>query len=288
MTLTMVIATRGRPHLLRETVARTLPNMSRSDSTLMVCVDDDDVQTVRMLGVMPRDDRLILSVKPREDSRGEKYDRALKEAPADVYLPAVDYAPIITEGFDQMLLDAASIWPDRIGVVYTPMVDEIIPGLQAMTAKFVQKVGRIYNDEYPFWFIDHEVCDLACMIGRVTFADIEVDVSKRPGKTTRMRDLDFWTVYYDAMTLERRVKARAIIDDPEFEGPDWLKDQLRAWFPLTEMRSYRRNHEVRQNAVLYEGARGSQDAPDAGYIRAKTKAEAKLNALCERLSAEAA
>lgn len=287
MRLTINIATRGRPALLQETVTRTLPNISREDTILLISADEDDPRTVNALSGLPRDPRVMLSIRPREDSRGEKYDRALTEAAADIYLPAVDYAPILTPAFDQKIINAARIWPDGIGVVYSPMVDELVPFLQAPTAKFVEKLGYIYSHDYPYWFIDHEVADIAWMIGRINFADFSVDSSKRPQQTTRLRDLAFWAAYYDFMALDRRAKARAIIKAPDFEAPDWLKLQLCNWFPLVEKRSEWRNSRVRNGAAGTEKQRGENGPPDEGYLRAKARAEEKLQKLYTALRAAA-
>ncbi len=285
MKLTINVATRGRPDLLLDAIAGTVPNLVRPDTTLMISVDADDGDTTAALRKLPNDKRILVSIREREDSRGEKYDRALKEAPADIYLPAVDYSPIVTPGFDQLIVDAAAIWPDGIGVVYTDMIDELVPFLQAPTAKFVAKMGYVYNPDYPFWFIDHEMADIAWMIGRIAFAKVRTDTRRRPSKTQRMRELGFWTSYYDLMALERRVKAREIIMSEDFEAPAWLKTQLCNWYPLVEMRSESRNARVRATAAQCEQNRGDAGPPDAGYLRAKAKAEAKLGQLYAALKA---
>ena len=285
MRLTINIATRGRPALLTETIIRTLPNLSLPETVLMISADQDDQPTIDALKAM-KSSRLLVSIKPREDSRGEKYDRALTEAPADLYLPAADYGPFLTPGFDKRIIDAA-IWPDGIGVVYGPMCDELVPMFQVPTAKFVAKIGYIFSHEYPFWFIDHELADIAWMIGRINFCDVHMDVSKRPGKTTRLRELNFWTAYYDFMALDRRVKARSVIMADDFEAPPWLKHQLCNWHPLTEKRSENRNARVRGSAAHCEEHRGESGPPDEGYLRAKEKAERKLNELYTALRAAA-
>jgi hypothetical protein len=290
MKLTINIATRGRPELLKMTVERTLPNIQRADTTLMISADEDDQLILGCLGDLPLDKRMKFSVKPREDSRGAKYDRALTEAPADLYLPAVDCAPILTPGFDQILLDKASLFPDGIGVVHTGFGSRgtFPPALQAVTAKYVEKVGYIYNPEYPFWFIDHEVHDLARLIGRYFQANIHVETAPhRPAKTWRLRDLLFWTAYYDMMALERRAKARAIINGSDFQTPDWIKSDLLTNFQWIENGSWQINEFVRKNAASIEAQRGDSGPPDEGYVRAKARAEQKLSTFLEALKAAA-
>ncbi len=285
MSLTINIATRGRPALLLQTVTRTLPNITRDDTKLMISVDRDDPSTLRIIETLPESKHIKVSVKPREDSRGEKYDRALTECPADVYLPAVDCAPILTRGFDQIILDKAALFPDGVGVIRTPFINGVFPpALQAVTAKFVEKVGYIYNPEYPFWFIDHEVHDLARLIGRYLEVPVEVETAPmRPAKTIRLRDVAFWAGYYDFMALERRNKARQIID--EFKCPEHVKAHLKENYHGIENEARNINESVRRNAANIEAQRGDSGPPDEGYLRARAKAEKKLAALLDQLKA---
>lgn len=286
-TLTMVIATRGRPELLDYTIKATLPHVVDPATHILVCIDDDDPATLRRLPMLPQDERITYSVKPREDSRGEKYGRALTEAPANVYLPAVDCAPIVTPGWDKIILEKAALYPDGIGVIRTPYINGLFPpALQAVTSKFVDRMGYIYNPEYPFWFIDHELHDIARLIGRYLVADIDVKTAEtRPKKTIRLRDVAFWATYYDLMALERRAKARAIID--ALDDPEHVKAHLRDNYEGIENEARSINEHVRRNAAAIEAQRGDSGPPDEGYLRAKARAEQKLAQLFEALKAAA-
>jgi len=289
MNFTWIVQTRARPHLLLDTIKTSLPNMVRPDSRLMLQVDDDDALTLHHLSKLPTDKRIVVSVKPREDSRGEKYDRALTECPSDLYLLGVDHGALRTPGFDQMMIDAAQIYPDGIGCVYTPMINESFPGLQAITARLAEKIGYLYSHEYPFWFIDHELDDIARMIGRFTFVAVHLDCGSKPGKSIRLRDLEFWTLYFDVATIYRRELARKIIMDPEFQCPEWQKKMMLMWFQVTEARSFNINNCVRAHAETVERARGEPRLPpDAGYVRIKDKAEAILAGRVAELQKQAA
>lgn len=277
-------ATRA-PTLLLTTLSRTLPNIRDPNTKVLLAIDADDTAMIDALNGtgLPEDPRIIISVKPREDSRGEKYDRALTEAPADIYLLAVDHAPILTQNFDGMILEAASFWPDGIGVVYSPMANFSFPALQAITAKLAAKIGYLYNHEFPFWYIDHELDDLARMIDRIAYADIAVDChSLRPGKTLECRDLLFWTAYFDAARLYRRRKAMAIVGDDEFLTPKWQKEILRRNVPLIEHRSAWINNHGRAPGL--EEMRGGSP-PDARYLRILERAKPILQGRIAELQA---
>jgi hypothetical protein len=287
MSLTFNIGARGRPDKLLETVRLSLENASRPDTVFLICLDDDDETMLPRLGDFPKDERIRLSVKKREDSRGEKYDRCLKEAPADIYLLGTDHSILMTPGWDQIILDASVLFPDGIGVVNVGgMNNASFPKLQAITSKLVDLIGFTYNYDYPFWFIDHELDDIARMIGRFVFADVEVDtVRLRTGnRTQRCRDLKFWSMYYFVFAHWRRELANKIINSPDYIAPDWQKKMLSTWFPVVEARSQLINQEVFRDAEGIQRDCGAGDTPpDPGYIRLKDAAEIKMAAEFDRL-----
>jgi hypothetical protein len=281
MRLTLIIGTRGRPDALLASVKTTLANVRRGDTRVLLCVDLDDAVTLDALHRLPADERLIVSAKAREDSRGEKCGRAFTEAPADLYAVGHDCTPILTPGFDQIIAQCAeTCFPDGIGVVNSPMANASFPIMQTITAKLAQKLGYIYNPAYPFWFIDHELDDIARMLGRNPYVEIEIEhLSTRPAKTLRLRDLDFWTRYMDLTTVERRQLVHAIIDGEDFIAPPHVKAVLKAAHPAIEARSFNINHSVRSQAGIIEAQRGERGPPDPGYQRLKYAAEEKLIAM---------
>jgi FkbM family methyltransferase len=285
MKLTHIIPTRGRPDRLLETVRHTALNMARADTRMLICVDDDDQPTLDIIPLLCKaDDRIAISIKPREDSRGEKYDRALTEAPADLYLLGVDTVPILTPSYDQIFVDAADLFPDRIGCVYGPMANLSFPTLQAITARMADLIGYLYSHEYPFWFVDHELHDLCTMTGRYVFVDVAMP-QNRTMQTIRLREVAWWANYFDAMAIERRATAHKIIDAMSMS--EWEKAIRRTQYPVTELGSVKINNYVRGIADQIEKQRGEDLPPDAGYLRLKAAAEAKLRAMLPQLLQQA-
>lgn len=286
--LTISMMTRGRPKIAAETIERTLSNITCKDTTLMVLLDEDDETLPEFMRIFSKAyPPLYLSVRPREDSRGQKYDRALTECPADVYLPTCDYAPITTKGFDERILEAAAKFPDGIGCVYTQMANMSFPHYQAPTAKLVELMGYIYPPYFPFWFIDHWLDDISRMIDRVAYLEIASPMIQLPGghKTIGLRDLEFWTWLYDLGRNERRRQASKIIE--ALDEPRWRKDMLRANFPWHEHRSICINTSVRANAAAIERTRGGVESePDARYLRIKDRADALMTEWSSEYQAE--
>lgn len=259
MSLTIALATRGRHERLAWTINRTLDCIGRDDTRLVVLVDEDDHPTN---GLTVRDERVLVSVAPREDTLGGKYNRALKLAPANVYMAMVDYAPHVTPGFDQLILDAAALFPDGIGVVYNHMANLSFPSLNAVTARWAELTGGLYPEVFPYWFVDHWLDDLARMTDRIACAEVAVDVSQRPG-TQEQREPAFWAIVFDALALERRRIANLIID--AMDEPEWRKRVLRSRMHLVEERSRLVNTIVRNMSA-------SEESTDPRYQRIRANA----------------
>lgn len=271
MTLSIILAGRGRPELLDRTIARTLDNIEFSSTQFVIALDHDDPATAE--AARKFSPRVEVSVWPREDSLGGKFNRVLSIAPADVYLYMVDYAPIVTYGFDRIVLEAADKFIDDIGFVFTPLANLSFPFYQAVTDRAASIMGGFFPEHFPYWFIDHWSSDIARMIGRYAFADIRVDTSKRPG-TQDKRDPAFWATLYDALRGERHDIAERLL--AEMVDPDWHKAILRAQWPLIDQRSEMLNDGVRRNAPYI------QNAPsDERYERIKAAATEKLRALLD-------
>lgn len=281
MRLTYIIGTRGRPRQLLETVRQTVSGMTRSDTRVLICADADDAPTIAAIDRLPYDDRIVTSVREREDTRGQKYARALDEFPSDLYAVGHDAMPVLTPGWDQAFVNGASLFDDRLVVVCSKMANASFPAIQAVTKEWVDLVGYIYNPDYPFWFIDHELDDIARMTGRVVYVDVDCSIAPmRPSKTLRLRDLRFWIDYFDAAVYRRRALARKIINAMDATEP--YKAMLRTWFHPVECRTQYIHGHLKQVAHIVEfgdeanEARGEGGEPDAGYLRAFEHARKEL------------
>jgi hypothetical protein len=277
MRLTVSIATRGRPDILMDTLNAYVGNSTLPDTRVHVAIDEDDETMkgfkVRMLGY----GKVVLSVQPREDTRGLKHQRVLTEAPADLYLVGTDHSPIVTPGWDGMFLEAAKLFHDGIGVVCTPLANLSFPYLQAVTAKWVELCGYVQPPQFPFWFIDHWLDDVARMTGRYVPVRVHAHSNRRTSTTTEMRDLTFWADYYNFLTPIRVAEADRIIS--ALDDTEEHKNILRAAIPIVTQRSFMINDDVIRNADRIMASRGDRTPPGPGYIRAKRRAEAHMETL---------
>lgn len=284
MSLTLSLATRSRPALLIETVRRTLPNMSRADTFMVISMDQDDSASLAARDELYReingDPRVIVSVREREDSLGAKWNRAVEIHPADVYVPMVDYAPHITPEFDQRIIDAAAVFPDNIGVVYNRYCCKCeLPAINGVTAGLVDKMGYIYAPFFPFSLIDLWLDDIARLIDRISFADVETDVSKRQ-RTIGRRDTKFWGVLLDMLYPHRIACAKRIINSPEFLEAPWRKQLLLRNITLSAQRAGFVSQACRKDAAWIDrGVPFESPEDEARYMRIKANGRSLLQSL---------
>jgi len=265
------LATRGRPDRLLQQVQTCSSNWVNPSTKLYIQVDADDQPTIDLCTKQGwvGEGKIIANIAPREDTVASKWNRILS-VDADVYCYHADDDPYTTFGYDQLILDAANRFPDGIGAVFGHLANLSFSCTYAATAKYVQKLGFLLPDYFPYWFCDHWTDDLARMIGRISFANIRTDQSA-PGVTQEMREPGWWATFYDAAYLFRRKQALDIINDPEFVCPDWQKELLIAAFPLIDVRSRMINQSVRNNHRQLAAASGNLPMDDR-YMRVKNRA----------------
>jgi hypothetical protein len=269
MKLCITLATRSRPQQVVETITKSTANLVLDNTVFMVQVDDDDKATIEALHAAPLDSRVQVHVHPRPDTIASKWNRALITS-ADVYLVAADDDPYITPGYDKKVLDAATLFPDGIGMVYGRMANASFSGAVCPTAKFCEALGHIFPEYFPYWFVDHWTDDVARLIGRISFADIATDQSKA-GRTQEMREPGWWATWFDAAYLMRRRIAQKIIIGDDFQECALTKQRLLHQAPLIEYRSKWINDNVRAMSPQVEWSmRGNP--PDERYLRIKQRA----------------
>ena len=296
MKLTCVLATRNRPQMLIDTLKETLRNIVLEDTRILVAADADDHGTLAALHAFANEPRIVASVRDREDDLGSKFNRALEEAPADVYSHMVDYAPFTTPGFDYNLIDVARKIPDNIGVINCKMPTLCFTASQGITHGLAEKLGFIYPPYFPYWFIDHWIDDIARLIGRLFYVDNAMDCSRRPG-TQELREPGWWATFFDVMAPYRRKQAERIIRSEDFDEREWKKELLVRAFPMILEDDQRPSHSVHRSKWINDQVR-QQDAnmvtgmgagpKDERYARVKGRAVEMIRTMIAEMEAEAA
>jgi hypothetical protein len=231
--IALCIASRGNPRQLLETLNANLRVCSLPSTRIVVGLDEDDpalANTRRLLdGITGK--RIVVSLAPRADTIGAVYNRCASAIDADLYINGADDVRITTPGWDAILSDAATRFPDGIGMIgFGRMpIKSILPALEAVTPRFIEKMGYFMQDHTPYWWMDTWLYEIAVMIGRVHYADVDV-ACIGPLRTRGLRDLVYWATFFDAMRVHRRAVAEAILADADFletaERKQALRDDL--------------------------------------------------------------
>ena len=198
MKLVINCVTRGRPSILSKP-STIRCGTSWSLKPALVSIDDDDIDTRRQSKFSPAIIASFLSsalVKTRWAKSGTVrcFTRPM------CICPLGDYTHIVTPAFDRKILEAASLFPDNIGVVYSHMGNAFFPSIWCVTHGLAQKMGWMCPPYFPYWFVDHWVDDIARLIGRVSFGDFQIGLREKPG-TQEFRELAFWCTLYDVLRL---------------------------------------------------------------------------------------
>jgi len=282
MKLLINCVTRNRPEILARSIEATLAAIENPDTVLMISADEDDLATRGKLKWLSAP-QVKVSIAPREDTLGEKYNRALPEQ-WDVMVNMSDYTSFTSKGFDNLILNTAEKFPDGIGMVVNHLRNASFPDAFAMTRKFVDKLGYYFPPLFPYWFSDHWALEIAQRIDRVYVVDATVayDAAGKP-PTQNLRELTWWANFFDCGYMHRRMVANTIIDGDDFAETQWRKDITKALAEHIEYRTRWINDNCRGQARDAEWAatQGGTIKPEERYLRARAKAAALVPSLLQ-------
>lgn len=271
MKLSLLIASRGRPTELLRTVTETAARIAEpTDTTVSVALDwDDDTNPpAPTIG-----SHLVWSVSEREDSLGEKYNRAARNAPADVYILGADDNIFLAEGWDTRVRVAMREFSGTgFGFVYFGRLDGTLPTQMAVPHHLFDYQGFLFPPHWPVWFHDTWIDEIAHMTGRILWADIPVEEIGGRGKSRGIRDIAFWAALFDATRPDRVALAEMLSRE---HNPPWLQSQLLQRRDILNLFFSSRMARLRDPATAYVfEKRMSFDAPqDERYQRIKARAE---------------
>jgi hypothetical protein len=262
--LAISLASRGRPIQLVQTIQTSVKNWTNPNTCLVVMLDDDDEASIQAVEDAKFDGKNVkYDIRTREDTIAAKWNRILG-VDADVYSVAADDDPYITRGYDDSILQAATRFPDGVGMVYGHLANLSFTGSLSATRKWCEILGYLQPEHFPYWFCDHWTDDLARITGRMAFSDHRTDQSCA-GATQEMREPAWWATFYDACYQVRRREAMKLLERCNHQT--WEKDLRMLNAPLHEQRSFGVNQHVRQMRTT-----SGLKLDDPRYMRVKAKA----------------
>lgn len=276
--LTLCIAARGRPVELERVITETDARVADpARVTISVALDDDDESLSSRAPPTTRS-RLVWDVGPREDSLGAKYNRCARNAPSDMYVLGADDNVFATDSWDAIISQTAALFPEQFGFVYFGRLDGTLPTNMAIPHGLIEAQGFMFPEHWPFWFHDTWTDEIAHMIGRVLWANIEVEEIGGRGKTRGLREVPFWTALFDTLRNERVLLARRLSEEI---NPQWLDIQLRQRQDILNLFFGHRMMRLRNpaTAIHFERRMSYDDKPTERYLRIRQKAETLISEL---------
>lgn len=214
MKINVCVPTRGKKQYLAEYLGETLRNIAMPDTLAIVgCDSDDELPPLRPSRHM------VLSVEPREDSLGAKYNRCARAYDADLYVLSMDDVAISTKGWDEILAKYAAFFKDGIGYLYIgrEIHGERLPSMLAVTRRVVDLIG-FCPEYFPFWWNNTWIDEIATLVQRIVPVPIETRYPLGVLPEPPRRDVNFWAQFFDETRPMRVEQAYTLIQAMD-DGP---------------------------------------------------------------------
>ncbi|MBU6409003.1 MAG: hypothetical protein KGR98_01320 [Verrucomicrobia bacterium] len=222
----LIMATRGRPQMLAEVFAALRATTARPDGvSLWLYVDEDDTATRRAMdggALAQAGARIHWHIGPQTGGLCETQHALWRESgrTAEIYMVLADDICFLTKGWDDILRDTARKFPDGVFLAcpYDPTTADTCT-YPIFGWRWLETLGRMFPGYFPYWFDDRWVHQIGEMAGCYARLPIDLRPIGGKGRTRRMRDLPFWTRFFQLTLDERKADAKKLIDalaqDPE-------------------------------------------------------------------------
>jgi hypothetical protein len=213
MKITVPLPSRSRPAgLLSALTVFDATSSGEHEITYAVIVDEDDINTIehiehwQIAKMLPEGVRLF--VGDRMDGLQFRLNEAVRQLPADVYTQATDDFFPLTYHWDKVLVKTAEEFP---AFSWFECADPNMHTCFAMTHKWVDAVGRMYPEWFPFWFADTWVTEVSSFAFNKPVEVVkELKMGNKRGTTQGMFDLRFWFEFFVATRPLRMEEAKRV------------------------------------------------------------------------------
>jgi glycosyltransferase involved in cell wall biosynthesis len=216
--LTVVVPSRGRP----ESLAACLESLatSKAEYEVIVGIDDDDVRAPEYDFVRKRKNhRLVQS--PRHKSLGALVNRLADTAGGHAVMMFTDDYIVHDSQWVEKTLETIARLPNEVGLVFPrDGLQPGFPGVVTTTRKTRDLIGYWTIDYFPFWYADTWWDELAILSGVVHEIDLDTGPINGRGGTIGLRDVGFWTGFFEVLRPDRvrdaaKIAAAAYVDHPD-------------------------------------------------------------------------
>ena len=189
---------------------------------------------------------------------------------ADIYSCMIDDAFTITPHWDKVMVEMAKRY-DAFSWFEVSAPTNI--GYPTCTKSWLDKVGYIVPEHFPFWFMDSWFGELVQFVTNNAIPMTQqLALFSKQEATQNLRDLNFWWAFFNKTRVIRIKEAHRI------SGSDMALEEFTAsrakWVLLAEQRDAQ--FIGQQRLLDIENAKAATSEPSARYMAAKSAAEEYL------------
>jgi len=218
--ISILCATRGRPEMLSQSLTSLQATTLNKEKThLWIYVDEDDTvtrQAIEAKTILDPGLPIHWHIAPRTAGLGQIH-QALWNASgrvSEVYMFASDKSHFATTGWDEIIRAKAAEHSDGVMLAFAHDPNTADQGTYPILGwNWIRTLGYFFPGYFPFWFDDLWVDQIGRMVGRFHKLPIVIaPVGGERGRTQRMRNVPFWTRFFQLMLPERKNAARKLIE----------------------------------------------------------------------------
>lgn len=266
MKILVLAISRGRPLDLSATLLgfKRLES-GRHEIRYVVRFDEDDETLPSYYETLKGQDWVTAVLGPRPITLGEALNSVVRTFPEwDVLNIVPDDIHPLSPSWDHHIALAAS--RDHAGS-WRELADPANPTLPFITRHWYDRVGRAMPEWFPFWFSDVWIGEtFAFAYDKPITIYPELSWYGTRGRTTNMRDIEFWLEVWIKSRPERIAEAQKLF------GAYLPAEATALWTTHFE----KNDQWLRENVLRLQSILGDPRPPSEQYLQAKTKAEAFL------------
>lgn len=271
MLITAIFPSRGRVHtLLAAMSSLRYAESGKHQVQYGICCDVDDPATIGVAKSLQSKWPVAYMIGERPQSLGGMVNKMSLNMPADVYLSLSDDMLCMTKDWDEKLALAVEKTPHGVWW-WANAPDSQNPFLYAMVSeKWREAYGQIFTDYFPFWWDDLWLAEVWMLATEGPLLHSNIVAMDCPTTTMRMRDLRFWSDFYQFMRPKRIKDAKMLAQKLGLPAPT-VSEALAEHIGSP-------SQKFLEQAAVIEANQGEQGPPTPEYLRAKKRAEVIMKA----------
>lgn len=269
MKISILIPSRNRPRMLSASIT-ALHEMKSGENEISYTIgwDKDDPETGKAISQFPNDmDVLGRNLPDDIVTIGGIWNTLAKwNDAADIYSCMIDDAFPITPHWDKVMVQMAKQY-EAFSWYEVSAPNNV--GYPTCTKAWLDKVGCIVPEHFPYWFMDTWFAEMVWFItGNPVPVSTSLALFSKQEATQNLRDLQFWWSFFTATRPLRVLEAHKIAGNG-MSLEDFTQSRLK-FIALGEQR----DAEFRGAKIeAIEAKRGVLGEPSSKYIAAKVAAE---------------